>query len=113
MRWLLKISLIAILLSGCAGWTKRDIALQGAVLAVTAVDWAQTTTITGQCSEANPIIGECGQRLDPGVYFPVIMFGEAVLMNYIPADQRGWLLGLGLGVEAKTIWHNYSDGVRF
>lgn len=61
--------MIFALLVGCGGWRARDTAAETLVLASFAVDHRQTIAITGDCLEANPVIGPCGERVGPTAYF--------------------------------------------
>lgn len=101
-------ALLAIALAGCAGWSKRDAALGATYLAVTTLDLMQTTKITAICNEENPIIGECGQRVSPQVWFFVTDFLGYIVMNELPSRERGWILGLADGIEMKTVYRNWT-----
>lgn len=101
---------IALLLALCGcfpkDWRKQDQALENASLVFLMVDWQQTMDITANCSEANPIIGECGQRVDPAIYFPVVLLGSVVVSRLLSPSLRTAFQGALLGAEVATVWDN-------
>ena len=101
------IALALALLSGCpSDWRKRDTVLEVGLVGVTAVDWYQTRDITRHCSEINPIIGECGRRVNMHVYFVGTIILEMVTARLISKDWRSVLHGAWLGVEGATVYDN-------
>jgi hypothetical protein len=62
------------------------------------------------CREANPIIGECGQRVAPGLFFPLTGVVHAIAAGLLPHGEwrRGFQM-LSAGAEATTIWTNYLN----
>jgi len=102
-----------LLLTGTAHaepWTALDVTLQLTTSAVLVADWAQTRAITGDCSEANPIMGLCGEKLSPDIYFPVVIVGHALLMHALPRSWRRVAQGITIGVQAHTVHSNYQAG---
>jgi hypothetical protein len=76
---------------GCASshnWTTRDIALESAGLALEVVDWRQTARVTTADEESNPIMGQHGQRVPAGLYFPVVMLANVLIAHALP---HGWI----------------------
>lgn len=76
------------------------------MLVTLATDWAQTVWITEDCSEHNPILGECGERVPHYVYFPVMIAGSMIISRVLPEWYRGVFQGAVTGAEAATIWDN-------
>src|SRR5262245_34090715 len=64
---------VLLALSGCHEWTMKDTVLQAGFVAVTTIDWMQTNGITARCNETNPILGDCGQHVPVGFYFPLAL----------------------------------------
>lgn len=106
----------ALALTGCMAhpqaWHKRDIALGAVYLAASTVDMLQTRHITAACRENNPIMGECGERLAPEVWFPLSDFLGYVILDQLPSSSRGWILGLASGFEIKAVQRNWMLGDR-
>lgn len=106
----MKSSLILLALASCSTWTHKDTALEAAFVAVTAIDWHQTETITSRCSELNPIIGKCGDGVPVNLYFPLVIAAHIVIAAVLPAGWfRGTFQGVTLGVEATTTYWNHSS----
>lgn len=78
-------ALLLALLAGCGP------TLAGVSTAAITVDWAQTRTYTPRCIETNPIIGRCGQRIPPDVYFPL-------------AAAANLATGMALGKYGPAFW---------
>lgn len=91
-----------------ADWTKKDQGMEGASLIILATDWGQTIQdVTPSCNEGNPVIGECGQRLSPNVYFPVVMVTSMVVARLLPPYYRDFVQGALIGAETATVWDNW------
>lgn len=101
-------SLVLLLaLSSCApNWSKKDAIGQAAVLAITTVDWWQTHQITDNCTEVNPIIGKCGQRMDVDLYFMGVMMISVIVADRLPPHWRDVFQGAWIGAEAATVINN-------
>jgi hypothetical protein len=107
---LCNIALIALI--GCGGIQKKDIALETAFAGALVLDYKQTQQITDQCFEWNPIIGQCGQRVPPTIYFLLGTLIHAGVTAVIPnGSWRTLFQGLTLGIEAETIHTNRLEGV--
>lgn len=103
MRMLLALSLAA----ACTP-TQRTVALGTVSTALLAVDWHQSRGITRQCLELNPLIGPCGERTSPDVYFPAVTMIHLAIGALLPSDARdAWFGAIG-GLEAATVWSNAS-----
>lgn len=101
------------LLTACAGMRPHDAALEMGFVVATMLDAEQTDTITRDCREANPIIGECGERMNPGLYFPIVLAAHFVATALLPnGPWRTTFQALTLGIEAKTVHGNWIDGFR-
>jgi hypothetical protein len=64
--------------------------------------------ITENCSEINPVIGECGERVSPHLYFPVVMVGFMVVSRLLPESYRTAFQGALFGGELATTWDNWN-----
>lgn len=104
---------LAIALAGCGGWTTADTLREVAFMTPTTLDWGQTMHIVKNCAELNPIIGECGQRVSPGYYFPAMIVLHAAVAALLPPGPREAWQYIAAGGELSTIWLNYRNGVSF
>jgi hypothetical protein len=104
------LALTAALLTGC-GWSHLDRALAVTSTATLMADWHQTrSTIVPACREWNPVIGECGQRVHPDLYFGVVVVANLALAHVLGSTLRGtWLAGL-TGVQGHTVFSNHIAG---
>lgn len=99
-----------MLLGACPGnWRARDTVLESTAVVLTVVDWQQTKSITANCSEINPIIGKCGQRMNMHAYFISVLILEVVVSRLLPTDWRSTFHGVWIGVEATTVYDNGVD----
>lgn len=106
----MRVLALILVLSACypQNWGKRDQALENMILVTTAIDWYQTQGIVRNCWEGNPIIGECGERVSPNIYFPAVMVGQALISRYLLSRWgRGVFQGALLGAEVATTWDNH------
>lgn len=103
--------LLALALTGCAhgrGWTRADTAAQVAFAAELALDAAQTmSTITPNCMEANPVIGECGEYVPVPLYMGAVLAVELVVARNLPPAARRWVEGFLLGLEGGVVVDNH------
>lgn len=100
-----------VVLAACTPWRPQDTVLETAFIASIAVDWHQTMTITGDCSEANPVIGPCGHSVPPEIYFPITVLVHAVVARVLPPPWRELFQAFTIGLEVSTIWGNQMSGV--
>lgn len=70
------------------------------------IDWLQTRDIVRECQELNPIIGECGQRVSPDVYFPVVILGTLAAGYLIGGAWGDATFAAMAGAETATVWAN-------
>lgn len=73
-----------------------------------AADMYQTSIGTARCWEDNPIIGNCGQNVPVGIYFPITT-AATLFASYYMNEWRSPFLGVITGVEVKTIYYNYQE----
>ena len=108
MRGLILTSLFAT--AGCHHWTRGDTLAEAAVGATLAVDFYQTMRGVEVCREANPVIGPCGERLPPGLFFPLVGVAHAVIAGVLPhGSWRRGFQATTAGAEAATVWSNYLN----
>lgn len=109
----MKSLLLLLTLTACpADWSKKDTALESVALTMTTTDLFQTHNITDNCTESNPIIGDCGQRVDYRLYFLSVTVIEVVVSRLLPANSRSVFMGAWGGAEAATVWDNYRGATR-
>ncbi len=102
--------ILAIMIPSTAQADNVDIALQLGVTATLLADWHQTRRITANCLEANPIMGRCGEKLSPDIYFPVAIVAHATLARLLPRPYGRILQGLTIGKQLHTVGRNWSYG---
>jgi hypothetical protein len=84
--------------------------MQSALFAESIIDAEQTVGITKNCTEANPLVGRCGQRM-PEVAAGAVMLGAELLVTW--ALPRRWRMaweGLCVGAEGLNIIRNDYEG---
>jgi hypothetical protein len=89
------------------GWSRANTALEATFLAELAVDGAQTEAwILPGCTETNPIVGRCGER----VPVPLYLAGAAVLHVAVawllPGRARDAWQAITIGVEGHVVLQN-------
>lgn len=104
-----KISLIAILLALFAACSPslRTRALAIASSTTIVLDWHQTIGITRECDELNPVIGECGERTDPNLYFTVALLAHLAVGAMLPEPWRDVWFSSIAGAQASTVVRNW------
>jgi hypothetical protein len=101
------------MLASCGGFANRDVALEGAFAATMVVDALQTKAITAMCRESNPVIGACGERASPLVYFPLVALVHVAITASIPRGTwRNVWQAFSFGVAVKAVHTNYSAGIE-
>jgi hypothetical protein len=95
---------VVVLLVGC-GWTPRQKLMGATMTTLLVVDWKQTYTITGRCTEDNPVLGDCGQRFPVTAYFPMVIMTALFAAELTPA-WREVLMGAVIGAQGATVWDN-------
>jgi hypothetical protein len=98
--------IVVVAMLGCSHWSRKDTALEASFAIVTTIDWAQTAEVTAACSETNPILGWCGQRMPVGVYFPVALAVHAAVSALLPPTARTIFQAASTGMETNTaLWN--------
>jgi hypothetical protein len=101
--------ILLVFLGACEGWQRADTVRELAFATEQSVDWYQTSWITRNCDETNPIMGRCGQRVSPSIYFPVATVLHAAMSAALPAEWRhGWQYFSG-GSEGTIVWMNFAN----
>jgi phage tail protein X len=96
---------LCAVLSGCLSPANRTATLAVAATGALVADWVQTRGIVEHCSEANPVLGACGQRFPVDLYFPLVIMGTVVLASQVP-QWGDAVYGAVFGIEAATVWQN-------
>lgn len=103
----MKALLVAAALSGCSLTPAQRTGTLATLATVSlGIDWLQTRDIVRECQELNPIIGECGQRVDPDVYFPIAIVSLLVTAYAIGGDAGDLMLMGVAGAQTATVWGN-------
>ena len=109
--------LIACKLAHADSWESKDSYLLGGALGMMAVDWAQTRDIKNYplstVHEANPLMGSHPSDAAINRYFVLAMGGTALAAYALPLSYQRKFLGGVLILEAATVLHNHSIGLRF
>lgn len=103
---------LVLVLSLCAcpgNWRTSDTILESTLVGITIVDWHQTVKITEGCREINPIIGECGQRVNMHLYFASVLILQGIVGRLISPDWRSTMHGAWIGVESAVVYDNFAD----
>lgn len=111
----MKILILSLLiLTGCATsgvrWTATDQALEGASVAAVLADAMQTDDITRDCREGNPIMGPCGERVPPTLFFAATVAASIILPRILPQPWRRAAHVLRLGLHTEAVIGNWSAG---
>lgn len=99
-------ALALVLLVACTP-AQRTVALASASTALLAVDWHQTRGIVKECAETNPVIGQCGERVSPDTYFPVVALVHLAVGATLPRHWRELWFSTIAGVQGSTTWLNW------
>jgi hypothetical protein len=106
---------ILLFLFACSGprkWTKLDVGLEVGFSGAVIVDaWQSSHSAIHECTESNPILGPCGDRVPLSVYVPAIMILHAAISHAIPTGRyRTLFQAMTLGLEIGIIYGNYILG---
>lgn len=106
------VAIVAVLSGGCVSrpWTKTDTALEAACVGLAVLDLNQTTQITRDCMEGNPILGPCGDRVPPAVWFPTMIVLHAITSYLLPSDWRHAFQGVTVGFQTHVSITNWRAG---
>lgn len=103
----MKAALVALALAGCSLTpAQRTGTLAGLATVSLSIDWLQTRDIVKRCNELNPVIGECGQRVSPDIYFPVVILGTLAAGYLIGGAWGDATFAAMAGAETATVWAN-------
>lgn len=105
MRLLVYLFFFAHLMACTPGQRTTTLAIASTSLLF--VDWRQTRGIAASCNEENPVIGWCGERVPPDVYFAFVIVAHLALGL---AMHNGWddaWFATIAGAEGATTWSNY------
>jgi hypothetical protein len=58
----------------------------------------------------NPIIGTCGDRVDPTFYFISMFVLHVAASAVLPGKWRTALQWTSIGVEGQTVYKNWREG---
>lgn len=96
---------LAISLAACTP-VQRVAVLMTTSTTLIALDWYQTQDIVKGCTELNPVLGECGERIPPSVYFPVVILTHVSVGLALPGHARTAWFSTIIGAQASTTWGN-------
>ena len=104
-------------------WSSADLALEGALAGLIAVDWLQTLQFTqhdcrtpelgGGCYETNPVLGRYPSRAKVNTLIPLGLAAHAAVAALIPQGPWRFLWqGTFLVLESKAVTMNAMYGVQ-
>lgn len=102
---MIRLVLVLVALAACTP-AQRVAALATASTTLLIADWHQTTKIVEECRELNPIIGECGERVSPDLYFLTTIAAHLAVGVLLPEHWRDVWFGTIAGAEASIVWSN-------
>lgn len=109
---------LAIVCASCASmranaktWDKTDTMLETATILMLSVDYLQTIKIVKACVEINPVIGKCGERINPHVYFGSVGMLHVLTSIILPPAWRNVSQGVVIGTQTSTVFSNYKNGI--
>ncbi len=97
-------------------WSRRDTALEAAVITVTAADWMQTRYISAHpdlYSETNGILGPHPSMARIDNYFSLCIVSHVLITHFLPSRYRPLFQSASLAVELSVTAHNRALGIRF
>jgi hypothetical protein len=111
---------LLLLLSGCATsgapWTREEVALEAAYLALSVIDAGQTLdcmSTPATCHEANPVVGD--ERPSRGRVIGFVVSTRVLhvlLVHLLPSEWRAPVQWGSVGLEAGVVLHNRSLGLQ-
>ena len=107
--------LIPIQVDAFDEWTKKDTNYQLTYAVFHIVDWGQTRTIaknSNKYSELNPILGKHPSIGKVNTYFLTTLVGHTAISYMLPKKYRRYWQVVWIGLEAGTVAHNYSVGIK-
>lgn len=108
----MKIALASLLLVACSPqhWKAADVTLEATVAVSLVLDHSQTVDITHDCLESNMVIGKCGTRVHPHIYFPAVMLAHVAATRAMPMPARIGTQLITLIAQAWAIDRNSRHG---
>ena len=109
-----RLAVIALLLSGCAGWTRDDTYRHAALTGLMAVDYAQTMKIAREPEkywERNPILGKHPSEADVTMYFASAYAIKTGVAMALPPEYRKWWQYSMIAASAGCVGWNLSIGL--
>ena len=120
---------LLLLVSGCATWSKKDIAREAAWQTLNYVDWTQTRKIARHpenYSETNPILGKYPSLEEVNLYMGTSALLHPIIAHYIPTwmeatgvfpqtwveNSRAVFQYITIGINTGNVVHNYNIGLR-
>lgn len=112
------IVLLLLMLPCCTRqrWTPADTASQAVVTVALGCDYLQTRQIVARAQsrgdhlEANPVMGERGERVPVPVYFTGVALASTALALALPQPWRRISQAALLAVQVKAVAHNMAWG---
>lgn len=105
---------LLLLASGCCSlgshWSTANTAAELGFAALATVDALQSRNAVEMCSESNPVIGPCGDRVPPVAYYPLSVVVHVAVALTLPARYRTWFQAATVGVEADQVYENHALG---
>lgn len=107
-------ALLAVTCHAQDPWSRADLVREGAVFAVSTVDWAQTLNITERPGywEQNPVIGLHPTRGQVNRYFATSLLLHAGIVWVLPSRFRSSFQCASIGWELAIVGHNARLGLR-
>lgn len=118
MKTLAAIALILMAPTAWAGdWSTGDTARQAALTTLFIADWAQTRTFIKNPDkypgrESNPILGPHPSVGRATSYSVLCILGHGAISALLPPDLRAGWQYVWIVIEADTVLHNHSAGIR-
>ena len=108
--------LLAILLCGCTTdkWSKRDIALEAAYIALHTVDYLQTRQIAkhpDKWHERNPVLGRHPSVGEVGTFFLGTAIVQLGVAHLLPEKYRVWWISGNLISQVAVVGNNFNVGI--
>lgn len=100
--------------SGCASWTKGDLARQAGYTVLHVVDWQQSREIASNDDfyELNPVLGKDPSREEVDLYFATSYLFVTGVAHVLPGKWRQVWQYTIIGVEFANVGRNYYLGLR-
>jgi hypothetical protein len=108
------IGIAVLCLTGCATWSKTDLALEAGFLTLHGIDWAQTNKIASnpdKWHENNPILGKHPSHGDVNALMGATMVLQPLIAHLLPHPyRRAWIIGTTV-VKVGCVANNLGVGI--